>query len=347
MTGAQPSLRVLFLADTHLGFDLPVRPRVTRRRRGHDFFANFERALEAALTGRVDFVVHGGDLFFRSRVPASLVQRGLAPIKRVADAGIPVLLVPGNHERSRIPYEMFALHERIHIFRRPETFVASVDGVKIAFAGFPYCRHDVRGAFPELLQATGWRDADAEIKVLCIHQCVEGATVGPTNYTFRHASGVVRAADIPRGLAAVLSGHIHRHQILMTDLRGRPLAAPVLYSGSIERTSFAEKDEPKGYLLLECRRDDAPGGALGDWGFCLLPARPMVVRDLRADGASAATVEAMVRRAIREASANAVLRLRVHGAVQEGARGVLAAANIRSIAPATMNVDVRLVAGQQ
>ena len=31
-------IRVLLLADTHLGFDLPSKPRVERRRRGPDFF---------------------------------------------------------------------------------------------------------------------------------------------------------------------------------------------------------------------------------------------------------------------------------------------------------------------
>jgi DNA repair exonuclease SbcCD nuclease subunit len=38
-------IRILLIADTHLGFDLPFRPRIKRRRRGLDFFANFERAL--------------------------------------------------------------------------------------------------------------------------------------------------------------------------------------------------------------------------------------------------------------------------------------------------------------
>jgi hypothetical protein len=38
-------IRILFLADTHLGFDLPFRPRIQRRRRGPEFFANFKRAL--------------------------------------------------------------------------------------------------------------------------------------------------------------------------------------------------------------------------------------------------------------------------------------------------------------
>ncbi len=58
-------VRVLFVSDTHLGFDLPLRPRsfVERRRRGPDFFACFERALEPALRGDdADVVVHGGDL---------------------------------------------------------------------------------------------------------------------------------------------------------------------------------------------------------------------------------------------------------------------------------------------
>jgi hypothetical protein len=50
-------IRILFLADTHLGFDLPFRPRIQRRRRGPEFFANFERALRPALRDRVDCVV--------------------------------------------------------------------------------------------------------------------------------------------------------------------------------------------------------------------------------------------------------------------------------------------------
>ena len=64
-------VRVLFLADTHLGFDLAFRPRIESRRHGPEFFANFQRALQPALDGRVDCVVHGGDLLFRSKVPAS------------------------------------------------------------------------------------------------------------------------------------------------------------------------------------------------------------------------------------------------------------------------------------
>ena len=42
-------VRILLLADSHVGFDLPLAPRVARRRRGHDFLANHSAALEPAV----------------------------------------------------------------------------------------------------------------------------------------------------------------------------------------------------------------------------------------------------------------------------------------------------------
>lgn len=104
------SIRALLVADTHLGFDFPFRPRIERRRRGPDFFSNFERALQPALRGEVDFVVHGGDLLYRSKVPAALIEMAMAPLIRVAENGVPVYLVPGNHERSRIPLHLWGTH---------------------------------------------------------------------------------------------------------------------------------------------------------------------------------------------------------------------------------------------
>ncbi len=110
-------IKVLLLADTHLGFDLPSRPRVKKRRRGPDFFVNTRLALEPALRGRVDLVVHGGDLLYRSKVPARLVAQAIEPLLEVADAGVPVVLVPGNHERSALPYPLLPLTRLEHRFR--------------------------------------------------------------------------------------------------------------------------------------------------------------------------------------------------------------------------------------
>jgi DNA repair exonuclease SbcCD nuclease subunit len=331
-----PPLRVLFVSDTHLGFDLPARPQVDRRRRGPDFFACFERALEPALRGEADVVVHGGDLLYRSRVPSWLVARALQPLLRVADAGVDVLLLPGNHERSALPWPLLAAHPRLHVFRGPETVVVERNGLRAAFAGFPYAR-GVRQAFPALLAATGYRRLEADVRVLCVHQCIEGAVCGPPpGFTFREGEDVVRTDQLPDDVAVVLSGHIHRHQVLQSDLRGRPLATPVVYAGSVERTSFAERDEVKGYVTLELGAGGR-GGRLLDCAFHPLPARPMRVHEV-ADGSHPSSLERSVRAAIAAAPEDVVLQLRVPEALA-GAQ-VLRAARLRALAPRTANVTV-------
>ena len=268
-------IRILFLADTHLGFDSPVRPRTTRPRRGVDFFANYLRALAPAFEGRVDCVVHGGDLLFRSKVRRELVFRALEPFHRLADAGLPAFLVPGNHERSTIPFPLLASHPNIHIFTRPRTFVLKTRGLALAVAGFPQVRDSVAMRFSALLEETGWREEAADAALLCMHQAVEGSTVGPSEFVFRRGPDIVPGRLIPKGFAAVLSGHIHRAQILLRDLSGRRLAAPVLYPGSVERTSFAERNEIKGYFTLEISVGGSEPARPTNIEFHELPARPM------------------------------------------------------------------------
>jgi DNA repair protein SbcD/Mre11 len=331
MTG----IRILLLADSHLGFDLPARPRVPRRRRGDDFLANYAAALAPALAGDVDVVVHGGDVFDRPRVHESVTYEALGRLVRVAERGVPVFVVPGNHERSLIPHARFARHPLLHVFDRPRTFTADVRGTTVALAGFPHERRDVRTRFGELLEQTRWRHAGAALSVLCLHHCVEGATVGPADYTFKSAADVIRGRDIPSGLAAVLSGHIHRHQVLTHDLAGRPLTAPVLYPGSIERTSFAEQDEAKGFMVVTL----VPGGGV-HWTFRPLPTRPMLVRELDAAALRGHALDVALRDVIAAAPPDAVLRIRVPGDVAAADLPLFSAARLRAIAPGTMNVEV-------
>jgi DNA repair exonuclease SbcCD nuclease subunit len=320
-------VRVLFASDTHLGFDLPSRPRVVRRRRGEDFFQNFERALEPARTGEVDVVVHGGDLLYRSRVPAWLAEAALVPLKRLAESGVPVLLVPGNHERSRMPFPLLALHDRLHVFDRPRTLVLEARGLRVAFMGVPYTR-DIRRRFPEMLAGLNRDDVSADVRVLCLHQCIEGATCGPGNFTFRFGPDVIRTADLPGNVVVTLSGHIHRHQVLQPA--GGP---PVIYAGSTERTSFAEAPETKGFVLLELAQS-----GLGAFEFRPLSARPMITRTLSFDSADDATVHRRLAEAIDSTPGDAVVQLRVTGLLPPA----LTAATLRAVAGArTVTLAIR------
>ncbi len=246
-------IRVLLLADTHLGqYD--------------DSYATFAEALRPAMRGEVDLVVHGGDVFFRSRVKPDAVMRTFAPLKRIADSGIPVVVVPGNHERSAIPFPLLAMHPNVYLVDRPRTIALSIRGVRVAVAGFPCLRNGIQTGFASLLEATAWTSTHADLRLLTFHQSVEGATVGPVDFVFRRHADVIPGRAIPPGFAAVLGGHIHRHQVLTHDLAGRVMSSPVFYPGSIERVSHAERHEAKGYVTLEFTANEH-GGGVHSWTF--------------------------------------------------------------------------------
>ena len=339
-------IKILFVADTHLGFDLPFKARVARRRRGHDFFANFERALQPAFQGGIDLVVHGGDLLFRTRVPPALVDMALTPLVRVAEHGIPIFLVPGNHERSRIPMQLWGYHPNLHIFDRPRTFICPAKGIKLGLAGFPFVR-DVRTKFRDLLEQTGYQRTDAGIYVLCIHQAVEGAQVGPTNYTFRSGADVISGPDIPGDVAVVLSGHIHRAQVLTRDLRGGRLAAPVIYPGSIERTSFAERNEPKGYQIISICEADSDQAVQVKSDFVQLPARPMVDLHLNPERVEDVYLMKHVKDALDRLDPDSIVRLYFDNLPGPWISSILSAAKLRKIAPERMNISLASIHRQE
>ena len=338
-----PSIRILFLADTHLGFDLPFHPRIQRRRRGHDFFNNYQAIMNAAQEQKADLIVHGGDLFYRSKFPVELARMAFAPMLRLAKEGLPVYIVPGNHERSTIPFAHLIKHSNIHIFDRPRTFVRPIRGVRVSLAGYPFVRQHIRHHFKKLLQQTGYLDLEADIRLLCIHQCLEGARVGPVGYTFRSGPDVIKVAQLPPDLDGVLTGHIHRHQVLTRDLNGKPLSAPVLYPGAIERTSYAEMDEPKGYMILNFVPAANRKRYKIKWKFESLPTRPMVELVMADTAMTATEMNHWIERSLQDLHPDSIVRIKIFGRIGSAQREVLKAASLRRLTPETMNVEAVLV----
>ena len=337
----RPAVRGVFLADTHLGIDWPMKPRVTRRRRGDDFFGNYVSVLQHAIEGGFDFVLHGGDLFYRSRVPDSLVVKVFEPLLDVAEAGVDVYIVPGNHERSRIPESLFAGHPRIHVFDRPRSYVLKRHGRTVELTGFPFMGSRMGSTFTHLAAALEktWQSR-ADIRLLCIHEIVEGARVGPSDFQFRSGPDVIRGADIPRDYAAVLSGHIHRHQALAAGPNGRTFPVAVYYPGSIERTSFAEADEEKGFLEL-----DLIPGFSARW--VPLPTRPMVTLVLDpGELTRLSNPQSLLAQRILENHPDSVLRIKFTSPPSQALSSLFAAANLRAIAP-RMNITLSGMGGQR
>jgi exonuclease SbcD len=178
------------------------------------------------------------------------------------------------------------------------------------------------------------------MSLLCMHQIVEGAKVGPRNYTFRTAPDVIRGKDLPTGCAAVLSGHIHRAQTLTRDLTGRPLSVPVLYPGSIERTSFAERDERKGYLLVNVVPSQTGAGTLHSYRFIPLPTRPMSDIEIRTNALDTETLRSKLIHEIARHDPDSVVRIKLKGPTSDQPPPFLTAEFLRSIAPPTMNIHL-------
>lgn len=328
-----PELKIVFFADTHLGFDYPLRPRIHFRRRGDDFFNNYKKIIRYAELTKPDFLIHGGDFFFRSRVAQSIADMAYKPLfEFVSKTKIPVYIVPGNHERSSLPQSLYLAHPHIHIFSKARAFQFSKTNLKINLHGFPFFRGDIRSQFKTLLKQCGWdTTAPADLRILIIHQAVDGAQVGPGNYTFRTKKDVIAIDDIPGNAAAILSGHIHRKQVLYSG------QVPIIYPGSIERTSFAEKDEQKGFYEL-IFKDNGNGWALDKLKFLRLPARPMT--DIYLDDAPG--LSALQHNLLQDCAGlpeNSIVRIRSKKKINPAFLKELSASDIRALLPPGFSVQ--------
>ena len=180
-----------------------------------------------------------------------------------------------------LPPSLFLNHPDIHVFHGPGAFHFQLGSQTLTVSGFPYA-HNVRGAFPELLRQCEPR-SNADHHLLCIHHAIEGASVGPSGFTFRDRPDTIRRRDLPAWCNAVLSGHIHRHQTLLGPV-------PVLYCGSTERTSWAEKEETKGFCELTLKSGDKRVHSR----FIPLPTRRMIDFDGRSYDSGPGLVDAVM-----------------------------------------------------
>jgi DNA repair exonuclease SbcCD nuclease subunit len=170
-----------------------------------------------------------------------------------------------------------------------------------------------------------------------MHQTVEGATVGIQNYTFRYGDDIIRGSDIPQGLDAVLSGHIHRAQVLNKDLSGNNLNAPVIYPGSIDRTSYVEREEEKGYYIISLEE-----GKEINLQFNKLDTRPMKEVVIDTDELTSEQIEEKVNSIIKACDPEMILRLKPAGEYDKDKYKFLTSSHLRKIAPSSMNVEVTI-----
>ncbi len=281
-------IRFLHIGDTHFGVHYALNPKNPYRRAyGELFFQKIEEVINQAISEHhVDFIIHSGDFFNRSKPPPEVVDRGVKPFQLAAKRGIPIFIIPGNHERSKLPLGLLPFsNDNINLFSKPCSYTFKKNGFSIKLTGFPYIRHNIKKNFSSILKkawinSLGRNPIKPDYSILVTHQLIEGSRI--EHYTFRSGQDVVSFRQIPKLLNYVACGHVHRFQFLYNPsfssvkstnksyfieqdninqiwqfngkngLKSSQFPNPIIaYTGSLERVSLAEKNEPKGYIIGE------------------------------------------------------------------------------------------------
>ncbi len=250
-------MRVLHLADTHLGTWLRAHGAPEGWSRADEHAEAFERALVPALRGEVDLVVHAGDLF-DSRTPSRKLVRWTSTVLEQVAARVPVVLIPGNHDPASLLRRFRMPPPGLHIIDAPSRLRFG----DLTIAALPFKR-TVAGFQRAAADAVG-PGAD----VLLLHQAVSGCSVPRFVFRVGKPAGTVGEEHLPVGPRWAMGGHLHpRQRVRIGDIE-------LVYPGATVRTAAAEGPAPKGYALWEF-------GRRVRWRFVDLPERPFrIVRSI-------------------------------------------------------------------
>lgn len=249
-------MKFVHTADTHLGFEITRTPQghpQGRQKRGQGIANNFISIVDHTMEIQADLFIHSGDLFNKYYLPHDMLDRLVSPLIELDRCGVQVLIIPGNHERSVFPFDLFHGTSRTVVFDEPKSITCRIDGLAVGIAGFPFIKNDSKYTFFKALKMTGYEKLSADLNILITHQAFDSAVVGPWDFIFRDGrSDTVSRHRLPLDFEYVAAGHIHRYQVLDHPLKPR---MKLVYPGSIQRMSFAERYEEKGFVEGEPRGD--------------------------------------------------------------------------------------------
>jgi exonuclease SbcD len=292
-----------------------------------DFLKSLDTIIEAAITERVDLVVFAGDAY-KDRSPAPTFQREWERrVMMLSRAGIPTLLLVGNHDLSPSLGRAHAMEEfatleipHIRVVDKPALLKPEdLEGLPLQAICLPWISRsgmmaqleiqaqdpaEIYTMLEERLDSLidGWLDeVDPALPVLLVaHASVQGAKYGGER-TVTLGREVVLPGSLVRDprFDYVALGHIHKAQDLNDGHH-----PPVIYPGSIERVDFGEVGDEKFYIIAHVER----GKTRVEWRR-LDGIRPFVDRFIRLE--SKDTIQQDIFRALPPADQlqDAIVRL--------------------------------------
>ncbi|MFF0225199.1 exonuclease SbcCD subunit D [Streptomyces sp. NPDC004629] len=314
-------MRLLHTSDWHLG-------RAFHRVNLLDAQAEFIGHLVTTVREHdVDAVVVSGDVYDRAVPPLAAVELFDDALHRLADLGVPTLMISGNHDSARRLGVGAGLLDRAGIHLRTDpagcgtpVVLADAHG-DVAFYGLPYLEpalvkdafgvdraghESVLAAAMDRVRADLAARAPGTRSVVLAHAFVTGGRTSDSERDITVGGVAAVPAAVFDGVDYVALGHLHGCQTLSPRVR---------YSGSPLAYSFSEAGHRKSMWLVDLGADGAVAAERVD---CPVP-RPLArirgtLEDLLADPALArhttAWVEATLTDQVRPADPMARLTVR-------------------------------------
>lgn len=294
-------IKFFHTADIHFGVENYGRidPSTGIHTRLLDFKKCLEFCVDQAIEQDIDFFMFSGDAY-KTATPTPTQQKlFLQQLLRLNAHGIPVAIVVGNHDHPMSFGKAHALDifgdlpvSGFHIFSKPEILRLTTKSGVVQIVGIPWpsrhsliARTDLRfknsGEIVEYLaEAVGHiiKELAAELDPLIPAVLAGHLTVSEGIFSGSERTAILGSDPIlmPSQLAIepfdyVALGHLHRFQDL--NSKGR---CPIVYSGSLERIDFGERNDTKGFCSVVIGADKKTS-----YSFIHTPTRPMIQIDVK------------------------------------------------------------------
>ena len=242
-------MRFIHFSDTHLGYSdyNKIDPQTGINQREQDFYNAWENVINQITHADVDFVLHAGDLFHSTRPTNRAIAVALEGIQKINDAGIPFVLISGNHSTPKIR-ATGSIFESIDLF--PNVFTAYKSKYEKFQIGdctihcIPHCSlsDELEIAFQQIEIDNG-----SPYNILTSH----GSWTGEKSFSMGEFNEQ-RLQDPEQNehiqFDYIALGHYHKH------IKIKP---HVVYSGSTEHTSFNEAGNTTGYMIVDLEKGES------------------------------------------------------------------------------------------
>lgn len=279
-------VRVMHFADTHFGVELYGRidAETGMNSRLLDFKRSLLEAVDMALAAGIQMAVFAGDAY-KTRNPHQTDQREFADcIRRLTTQHIPVVMIAGNHDmpaqRGRANaveiYRTLGV-TNVHVMTKPGTIVIETSGGPVRVCTLPYLikgysvqREEFQGKtldetrllfetkYAEQLRGLSLdvTEANDDIPTILLgHFWAHGAKLSTWQEGYLGHTGepqVSLSSLTDPAFDYVALGHIHKFQDL-----NKGSQPPVVYSGSPDRIDFGERDETKGFVIVDLEKGNS------------------------------------------------------------------------------------------